>query len=100
MRMGIAVLAAVLLLVPAAPAHARVKDPDKRPCFSQKELERVREGWTRDRVEAWTETTDLGSKMLMPGPMIYGYFYPGCKPGHRVAVYYRYVDDSMIRAHD
>lgn len=97
MRTGIvaAVAAAVLAVSPAADAKPH-HNADKRPCWSKSEVEHVRAGWTRTRVERWTETTDLGQRMQTPELTYYGYFYPSCTPGRRVIVYYRVQDDDSL----
>lgn len=76
--------------------------PDKRPCIAGSELRALpdRQGWSRSKVERWTETRDLGDRMETPELTYYGYFYPSCTVGRRVVVYFRTLDDTLAAIHD
>lgn len=102
-----AVAAGVLGVLVAAPAHGDPEwvpnpPPDKAPCVASSELRELprHEGWSRAKVERWTETRGLGDRMETPELTYYGYWYPGCRPGARVVVYFRTLDDTLAAVHD
>lgn len=106
MRSGLwprsAAAAAVALVVWPAAAHG---DPgwtpvDKRPCFSRSELVGMdrHEGWTRARLERWTETRGDGAQLGAEGDGYYGVQYLGCVAGRYVTVVYRVSDDTWAAA--